>query len=110
MTSDLHAEIDGFLAKLPGEVHLDLAEAATRLQREPSLKQKIQGLLADRKNGERIFHELFGCGPLEPLLTDTSVTEIIVNGPVSIWYERTAPSTGIRTAFIHRSRCRNSFI
>lgn len=32
--------------------------------------------------------ELLGLGPLEPLLADDSVTEIMVNGPNNIWVER----------------------
>lgn len=36
----------------------------------------------------RIFEEYFGSGPLEPLLADPHITEVIVNGGDSIWYER----------------------
>src|SRR6266498_1003951 len=32
--------------------------------------------------------ELLGLGPLEPLLADDSITEIMVNGPDQIWIER----------------------
>src|SRR3954452_6790075 len=32
--------------------------------------------------------ELLGLGPLEPLLADESITEIMVNGPDQIWVER----------------------
>jgi len=37
---------------------------------------------------EQITDEIVGYGPLEPLLRDDSVTEVIVNGPKSIWVER----------------------
>lgn len=36
----------------------------------------------------RIHHELLGFGPLEPLLADATITEIMVNGPGEIWVER----------------------
>ncbi|MCS6883785.1 MAG: ATPase, T2SS/T4P/T4SS family, partial [Chloroflexaceae bacterium] len=32
--------------------------------------------------------ELLGLGPLEPLLADDTVSEIMVNGPYQIWVER----------------------
>jgi len=36
----------------------------------------------------RIHNELLGFGPLERLLADPSITEIMVNGPQEIWIER----------------------
>ncbi|CAE6911647.1 ATPase CpaF [Vibrio sp. B1FLJ16] len=36
----------------------------------------------------QIEDEIFGLGPLEPLLADTSVSDILVNGPKSIFVER----------------------
>lgn len=37
---------------------------------------------------ERLVDEVFGFGPLEGMLRDPSVTEVMVNGPFSIYYER----------------------
>jgi pilus assembly protein CpaF len=37
---------------------------------------------------EDVLHEALGLGPLEDLLADESVTEILVNGPTQIWVER----------------------
>lgn len=36
----------------------------------------------------RLVDEVFGFGPLEPLLADPTVTEIMVNGPGSVFFER----------------------
>lgn len=41
-----------------------------------------------RKLGREIFHELRGYGVLQELLEDETVTEIMVNGPDSIFIER----------------------
>jgi len=35
-----------------------------------------------------VQHELFGLGPLEPLLADPAISDILVNGPDSIYIER----------------------
>ncbi|WP_315897672.1 CpaF family protein [Xiamenia xianingshaonis] len=37
---------------------------------------------------ERLIDEVFGMGPLEALLADDEVTEIMVNGPESVYFER----------------------
>jgi pilus assembly protein CpaF len=41
----------------------------------------------DATTRTRIYDEYFGSGPLESLLEDRSLTEILVNGPHSIWFE-----------------------
>ena len=37
---------------------------------------------------EEVLHELFGLGPIEPLLEDSSISDILVNGPDNIYVER----------------------
>jgi pilus assembly protein CpaF len=37
---------------------------------------------------EEVRHELFGLGPLEPLLADPTVSDILVNAPQNIYIER----------------------
>ena len=51
--------------------------------------------------GDRIFNEVVGLGPLATLLTDPSVTDLVVNGPAEIWVDRGAglvPVPGVRFA------------
>lgn len=51
-----------------------------------------QGIIISRNDRERLFEEIaadiVGFGPLEPLLADDSVTEIMVNGPNKVYVER----------------------
>ena len=35
-----------------------------------------------------LLHDMFGIGPIEPLLADDSVTDILVNGPDQVYVER----------------------
>jgi pilus assembly protein CpaF len=44
--------------------------------------------------------ELLGLGPLDPLLADESVTEIMVNGPHTIWVERAGKIERAQASFI----------
>ncbi len=37
---------------------------------------------------KRIGDEILGLGPLEPLLSDASISDILVNGPLSVYVER----------------------
>ncbi len=37
---------------------------------------------------EAIVDDMLGFGPLEPLLADASITEVMVNGPDMVWVER----------------------
>jgi pilus assembly protein CpaF len=46
------------------------------------------GLEEGMETVTRIHHELLGFGPIERLLADPSITEIMVNGPHEIWIER----------------------
>ncbi|MCB0350706.1 MAG: CpaF family protein [Bdellovibrionales bacterium] len=58
------------------------------------LQSQVKKLLSEQhsnlpnKAKERLTHEFFSAGPLETLIHDPEVTEIIVNGPETIWYEK----------------------
>jgi pilus assembly protein CpaF len=58
-------------------------EIRSRLEQEPGLSQEDRELLV----GE-LSDDVMGYGPLERLLRDDTVTEIMVNGPFEVWIER----------------------
>jgi pilus assembly protein CpaF len=64
-------------------------------QRLKSLFDQIieaENLVLTRAEKERLFEELaadvIGFGPIEPLLSDASVSEVMVNGPKKVYFER----------------------
>ena len=61
--------------RISAVVHAHLAEAFPRAIPDPTL---VQGLC----------DELAGLGPLQPLMTDPEVTDVLVNGPAEVWVER----------------------
>jgi pilus assembly protein CpaF len=74
---------------------LDTAMVDEVRQRLKSLFDQIieaENLVLTRAEKERLFEELaadvIGFGPIEPLLTDASVSEVMVNGPKKIYFER----------------------
>jgi pilus assembly protein CpaF len=58
-------------------------EIREQLSQEPTLSSQDRMRL-----GTEIAADIFGYGPLEPLLADPAVSEIMVNGPHLIWVER----------------------
>ncbi|MBC7370693.1 MAG: CpaF family protein [Bdellovibrionaceae bacterium] len=51
-----------------------------------TVEESIHG--ENEETRSRIISEYFGYGPLESLFADTEISEILVNGPASVWLER----------------------
>ena len=72
--------------------HLDQAELETKVRhtlQEVIDHEETPLSLADRTRiSQEVADEILGHGPLEPLLRDSEITEIMVNGPDSIYVER----------------------
>src|SRR6266540_3987328 len=60
-----------------------LTEVKQRLQLEPTLARDDRERLASE-----IADDIFGYGPLERLLSDSTISEVMVNGCSDIWIER----------------------
>src|SRR5436305_6445218 len=94
------------IARLKAQIHerLLIAEQAsvlaamTREQIQPVLKREDDAVLAETGRTlplrarmrilQEILDEVTGYGPIQPLLQDGSISEIMVNGPKSIYVER----------------------
>ena len=58
--------------------------------------------LSDRAGvSDRVFRNLAGYGPLEPLLTDPDVWEIMVNGPTDLFVKRHNGTSGYHDEVFH---------
>lgn len=58
--------------------------------RETLIQRRIEERLAglDPERAERVRAEFQGLGPLETLIADPTITEIMINGPQHLWFER----------------------
>jgi pilus assembly protein CpaF len=55
----------------------------------------VLGSRAVAQVAARVRDELFGAGPLQPLLEDPAVTDVLVNGPRDVWVERSGRLTRV---------------
>jgi pilus assembly protein CpaF len=94
------------LMELKVELHKRLLDnlnlAALEKASEASLKQEIQAIASEALDemsvalnkedrltlNQELYDEVMGLGPLEPLLKDDTVNDILVNGPQRIFIER----------------------
>ncbi|KLE31289.1 type II secretion system protein E [Aurantiacibacter luteus] len=79
------AELKGGIGDIVSELLMEENEVVNRAERD--------SLIDD------ILDELFGLGPLEPLLQDEYVTDILVNGPKDVFVERHGLLERVRTEF-----------
>ncbi|WP_415237115.1 ATPase, T2SS/T4P/T4SS family [Sneathiella sp.] len=68
---------------------LDLARDISDIVGDILLEEKIQlNQREQRELIESLMHDMLGLGPLEPLLADDGVTDIMVNGPKQVYVEK----------------------
>lgn len=94
MSRDLKSRVQN---KLISELDpkMDLSDAAQVRKTIEDLFNNIldqEGAILTRAERQRLFEqvaaEILGLGPLEPLLNDESVSEVMVNGPRHVYIER----------------------
>ena len=68
---------------------LDLARDISDIVADILVEERIQlNQREQRELIERLMHDMLGLGPLEPLLADESITDIMVNGPKQVYVEQ----------------------
>ncbi|MGI9106792.1 MAG: CpaF family protein [Pyrinomonadaceae bacterium] len=70
-----------------------LAESLLAVEKTPLSTSDRERLV------EEVRHELFGLGPLEPLLADQTISDILVNSPHNIYIERRGKLERTEVAF-----------
>ncbi|HEU4651865.1 MAG TPA: CpaF family protein [Croceibacterium sp.] len=91
------------------KINLSALEKLPREQIRAEIAEIISELLAERQEAlnraERealvvdVLDELLGLGPLEPLLQDDSITDVLVNGPKTVFIERNGLLERVQTEF-----------
>jgi pilus assembly protein CpaF len=92
--SDLKLRVQNrLIAELDPRMDLSNAEEVRRTVEETFTSVlESEGLVLTRVERSRLFEaiaaEILGFGPIEPLLNDDSVSEVMVNGPRQVYVER----------------------
>ena len=75
------------------------------------LKFRMEDLLKDQcqEIRDRLRSEFFSWGPLEDLISQGDICEIMVNGPDSIWFERNGFLQKLEDSFLSLTTYRNIF-
>ena len=87
------ATYDRLLTELQSESVIDVTTRPS-VREMASLRERAVELLTKKFSDctnecrMRVEQEMFGCGPLELLINDPLITEILVNGFGSIWFEK----------------------
>ena len=112
----LAAQRDGMLEMkvtihrvLLDKINLSALDQLSRAQIEMEVRDLVLEILDEEKGvlnaGERkllvaeVLDELLGLGPLEPLLKDETITDILVNGPDTVFVERGGLLEKVETRF-----------
>ena len=108
------AEIERAVQHRAKEQALDMAGADGRGQLRTLIDEEVRRWSADYKRGlrsydlsdpgmvsERAYRNLAGFGPLEPLLADDDVWEIMINAPDAIFVKRHAGPSGYHDEIFH---------
>jgi pilus assembly protein CpaF len=94
--SRLIAEIEHFDITRKAEIRSQIEELFNAILAEESM-------VLSRAERQRLFQaiadDIIGFGPLEPLIADDTITEIMVNGPKNIFVERKGQITRATVAF-----------
>jgi len=114
---ELHQKI---LAQLREKGLLGTSQASLVLNRndlEPMAREILESLVLqypglDREERKALLEETlqlaFGLGPLEPLLRDDSVTEIMVNGPHRVFLEKSGRLESSPICFLDEAQLRTT--
>ena len=96
--AEYHALKNSLHAQLLGRIDLNVMGSMTPERLREDLGLLVEKLLqesaaalnapARKRLIQDILDEVMGLGPLEPLLADTSVSDILVNGPHQVYVER----------------------
>jgi pilus assembly protein CpaF len=99
---DLHQQLIGSMdLSAIGQMNEEILRVEVRRAAEELCRQRSDLLsLSDRERlVNEVLDETFGLGPLEPLLRDPTITDILINGPKTVYVERSGRLEPAQIAF-----------
>ena len=84
--------------KLLDQINLEALASIDNERMRAEVRQAVLAIIEDEPNllsaaekqqiSDEVLHEVFGLGPLEPLLQDPAISDILVNGHKQVYIER----------------------
>ncbi len=72
-----------------GKTREQMKSGVEQLVAEVAEKEHLNVTIAEQGQiVDELLNDMFGLGPIEPLLADETVTDVMVNGPDQVWVER----------------------
>ncbi len=101
LRTKIHLEVVEAMNKREDRQGTDMCETDTRALIESILNQNNESLArADRSRiADEIYDQIRGLGPLEKLMYDPGITEVMVNGPKQVYIERKGKIVQANVAF-----------
>src|SRR5262249_1717705 len=99
---DLHQQLIGSMdLSAIGQMNEEILRVEVRRAAEELCRQRSDLLsLSERERlVNEVLDETFGLGPLEPLLRDPTITDILINGPKTVYVERSGRLEPAQIAF-----------
>lgn len=108
ITRDELRDIEAQLQRLPGE-DFSFVSPDQRTFHEEKVKTLLTAVTKGRAVGDqkRVWAEFTGLGPLEQFMDDPEITEIIINGPDSLWLEKNGRLSRVDDSFCSDISYRN---
>jgi len=101
----VQALVQRVLSGLPTNATLDKTPEIEQMLagRFMAALSQVSGIPAGAQEAlfQAVMDEILGFGPLEPLLKDNSISEIMVNGPKQVWIERKGHLTESGVTFLN---------
>lgn len=98
------ADIAAMMNSQPRRARSELLAACRQVFQLPAWHAVSESRCAEL--ADQLADEVFGFGPLEPLLADPTVTEVMVNGPANVFFERKGCLQRSEQAFSGQSQLR----
>ena len=92
-------------AQIQNSCHLDLSQIHQNEEVSDFISKETDSVPAPIR--DRLREEFFQNGPLTPLIQDQSVTEIMINGPQNIWYEKNSKLFEMKDQFFSEVTYKN---
>jgi pilus assembly protein CpaF len=97
LQEEVISTIGSLLDLQPGDVHAKVTTIVDRI-----VERHGYAITRVEREGlaQEMVHEITGLGPLEPLLADETITEVMVNGPKHVYIERGGKILRVDTHFL----------